>query len=264
MLFLGIDLAWSGKNNSGVAVIGGDERSGKLLNAGLALTDEEIIRFVSKASNGNDAHIAIDAPLVVPNQTGRRVAEALVGDLFRKYNAGAHPSNRERLGAWSNGKIRGEEIVKQLEEVGFVHDPFIKKFESSRKVFEVYPHPSMVVLFNLNKVIKYKAKPKRSLEFRVGEFERYEKLLKGLKNPSLKLGTKISEGKLTDMSPAQLKRHEDMLDAVFCAYISYYYWVHPEKCAVLGSMKEGYIMTPVFDDMRRQMKSRNSMLKEFN
>jgi predicted RNase H-like nuclease len=120
----------------------------------------------------------------------------------------------------------------------------------SRKVFEVYPHPSMVVLFNLNKILRYKAKPKRSLEFRIKEFDRYKSLLKGLKNPVLKIKDKRINADLGKMTITELKGYEDMLDAVFCAYIAYYYWVNPDRCAVLGNMKDGYIMTPIFDHMK--------------
>lgn len=252
MFFVGIDLAWSPKNNSGIAIIEGNARHGRLVQVGIAVSDKEIIRFVSECVGDKNALIAIDAPLVVPNMKGRRVAEALVGDLFRKYNAGAHPANRERLGAWSNGKIRGEVLVHKLERIGFIHDPYVEKARATRKIFEVYPHPSMVVLFGLSRILQYKAKPKRTHAFRVGEFEKYENLLGGLKrkNPSLSIENGVLGKKLGDFGVTELKRHEDMLDAIFCAYIAHYYWVHPENCSILGDMKNGYIMTPVFDSMK--------------
>jgi hypothetical protein len=37
---------------------------------------------------------AVDAPLVVPNETGRRPCEALVGQWFARFGAGAYPANR--------------------------------------------------------------------------------------------------------------------------------------------------------------------------
>jgi predicted RNase H-like nuclease len=115
------------KNRSGIAIIDGNGKNGSLIVANTVLTDEEILDFVSKNVKDEPALIAIDAPLIVPNKKGRRLAEQLVGDLFRRYDAGAHPSNRERLGAWSNGKIRGEEITKSLQKLGFMHDPYVKK-----------------------------------------------------------------------------------------------------------------------------------------
>ena len=217
---------------------------------------KKLLDFVSKNVKKEPAFIAIDAPLVVPNKTGRRLAEQLVGDSFRKYNAGAHPSNRERLGAWSNGKIRGEEITNSLQKMRFLHDPYVKKYENSRKLFEVYPHPSMVVLFNLNKILQYKAKLKRDTAFRLKEFERYNNYLKGLNkaSPSLKINSEFLNDSLNKLKLSQLKSYEDTLDAIFCAYIAYYYWVHPDNCAVLGTVEKGYIMTPIFEYMKGRRK----------
>src|SRR3989344_7774586 len=118
MLFIGIDLAWSENNKSGIAILEGDNKKVKLISTSLALKDPEIIELIEKSVKDNNALISIDAPLIVPNKDGRRLAEALVGKLFRKYNAGAHPSNRKRLSSFT-GSIRGEELSKKLESAGF-------------------------------------------------------------------------------------------------------------------------------------------------
>ncbi len=248
MLFIGIDLAWSDKNGSGVAVLEGNKKNAKLISTNVLRSDKEILDYIIKFTKDKEAFIAIDAPLIVPNLEGRRKAEEMVGKLFRKYNAGAHPANRRRLSSWT-GKIRGEEISKLLESSGFMHDPYIKKFESERKFFEVYPHPSMVVLFNLDKVLKYKNKPKRDYELRWGEFKKYISYLKRLDKPALALSDDILKTNVRNLKGKALKNYEDRLDAVFCAYIAFYSWHKPEKCSVLGSLKEGYILTPVFDSM---------------
>ena len=255
MFFVGIDLAWSYKNGSGVAIIDGDEKKGNLLSYDILNSDSEIIDYINRNVKDNDAIIAIDAPLVVTNEEGRRDAERIVGTLFRKYDAGAHPSNRKRLSQWS-GTIRGEEIAKLLENNGFKHNPDIRKFESSRKFIEVYPHPSMVVLFGLDRILRYKAKPKRDYEFRWAEFERYRSHLKALENanPSLILPDELLEGDIKELRAGKLKDYEDTLDAVFCAYIAYYCWSNPENCAVLGSLEDGYILTPIFDFMKQQLR----------
>lgn len=261
MLFIGIDLAWSTKNTSGIAVIEGGEKRGRLLSADLVFSDQDIVEYVKSNVGENDSFIAIDAPLIVPNESGRRKAEEIVGKLFRRYNAGAHPSNRKRLSQWS-GKIRGEEISKLLERQGFKHDPYIKKFEKSKKFFEVYPHPSMVVLFNLEKIIPYKSKPKRDYESRWNAFERYQMLMKRIDAPSLELNG-FADANVRKLRASNLKNYEDKLDAVFCAYIAYYCWSNPSKCEVLGSLKEGYILTPVFDGMKNEIERIKSQEKDF-
>ena len=97
MLFIGLDLAWSEKNGSGIAILEGDKNKAKVISSKIVCSDKEILDYVNEAVGDKKAFIAIDAPLIVPNLEGRRKAEELVGKLFRKYNAGAHPANRKRL-----------------------------------------------------------------------------------------------------------------------------------------------------------------------
>lgn len=260
---MGIDLAWSPKNYSGIAILEGNKSKGVVTKAETVLSDQEILLNVMNL-NSQPALIAIDSPLIVPNQVGRREAEKITGHLFRKYNAGAHPSNRVRLSQWS-GTIRGEEITNQIVSLGITHSPHITQYEKTRKVFEVYPHPSMVVLFNLEKILRYKAKPKRDYALRYKEFQKFLELLSCLKNPSISLPEEITYTKIESLKAKQLKAFEDKLDAIFCAYIAYYAWCHPEKCAVLGSMEKGYIFTPIFPEMNAKLKelANQVSLKEF-
>jgi len=255
MKFVGIDLAWSTRNGSGITVLQGDRKGVELVSSDVLLSDEDIINYLRKHVGSDDALISIDAPLIVPNENGRRLAEDVVGRLFRKYNAGAHPANRTRLSSWT-GTIRGEELTALLEKEGFEHNPFIERYEKSRKLFEVYPHPSIVVLFNLDKILQYKAKPKRDYEFRWAEFEKYQKHLSNL--PGLTLPRAIIGQNVRQLKGKALKNYEDRLDSILCAYISYYAWINPDKCAVLGNMKKGYIMTPIFEHMGEQLKSLKS------
>lgn len=253
MLFVGVDLAWSPKNRTSVAIIQGNGIEARLVHFNSNLgSDAEIIDYIKRSVGDRDAIVAIDAPLIVPNKKGRRIAEARVGELFRKYDAGAHPANRERLSQWG-GKVRGEEISRLLEKDDFKHNPYIKKSQKARAFFEVYPHPSMVVLFDLDRILRYKAKPKKNYEFRWKEFERYQNHLKNLerKNPKLLLSNEIVRKNVRALKGNALKEYEDLLDSIFCAYIAYYSWLKPENCQVLGNMKQGYILTPVFDSMKK-------------
>lgn len=251
MYFAGIDLAWSNKNKTGIAIVEGNKIKAKLICADNILSNKDILNYINSKIKNQNALVAIDAPLIVPNETGRRLAEEVVGKLFRKYNAGAHPSNRKRLSQWS-GTIRGEEISKLLEKSGFKHSPKINKFENSRKFFEVYPHPSMVVLFKLDNIIKYKAKPKRDYNFRYSEFIKYQNCLKKL-SPKIEISKEIISKDVKKLKGRALKDYEDLLDSIFCAYIAYYSWTNPDKCKILGNMEEGYILTPVFDFMKAKI-----------
>src|SRR3712207_1582282 len=47
MLFIGLDLAWSPKNQTGAAVIEGDGQLGHLVSSALLRDDDEIVEFIS-------------------------------------------------------------------------------------------------------------------------------------------------------------------------------------------------------------------------
>lgn len=262
MYFVGVDLAWSDNNPTGLAAIEYEDGEGKVVSTDIVDRDGEITGFIEDRVGGEDGIVCVDAPLLVPNETGRRVAEKLTGKLFKKYDAGAHPANRKRLGQWT-GRVRGEEIVEKLGEIGFEHDPDIDEGEGCRKVVEVYPHPAMVVLFGLDEILKYKNRPGRDYGFLWKEFRRYQDNLEALEESEPRLGVSdsITEKNIEGTKGKELKRHEDILDAVFCAYIGLYYWKNPEDCAVLGNMEEGYIMTPVDENMKNKLRDIRSQRK---
>lgn len=253
MFFVGIDLAWSEKNLSGVAVLEGNEESSELLHLDLLGSDDDILNFVRDKVGEDPALIAIDAPLIVPNETGRRPADGKISKLFGKYDAGAYSASRKFFLQWSD-TIRGEELSRKLEQLGFKQDPYLGKFDLTRKFFEVYPHPAMVVIFKLDKIIRYKKKSGRSYDICWNEFQRYQDCLKRLEDnsPCLHLPPGIIEENVKGLKGQALKAFEDRLDAVFCAYIAYYAWTSPEKCDVLGSLSEGYILSPVMPYMNFQ------------
>lgn len=255
MLFVGIDLAWSTKNKSGIAILEGNKNKISLLDVRTLFSNNEIINFIKSKIQNKKAFIAIDAPLIVPNNTGIRNPEIFVGKLFRKYDAGAHPCNRKILSSY-NGRIRGEELSKLLKKEKFKHSPYIMRFEQSRKFFEVYTHTAMVVIFKLDKIIKYKAKKGRTHKLIIRELYRYISYLKKLKISTQESNFKYFSLKdLKRLKRIALKEYEDKLDAIFCAYIAYYYWLNPKRCFVLGNMKNGYILTPIFDYMRKELKA---------
>ena len=85
--------------------------------------------------------VAVDAPLVVLNQTGRRQADADVSAKYWKFEAGAYPANlnNPNLGPTAKaGRLlcalleRGGKLVERAEDVN-----------SGRLMFEMYPHPAM-------------------------------------------------------------------------------------------------------------------------
>ena len=248
MLFIGLDLAWGQKNTSGGVVLRCDEtNSASAVDVQEALGDDAaILQWLDQWDQvGQGMVVGIDAPLLVPNETGRRFAEAEVGRRFARFQAGAHPANRQLF----QGYVRGEDLVAHLARREIAHNPYLDAAQTPgvRQVMEVFPHPAHIVLFGLARTLKYKAKPGRDYPSRWAAMNEYTRLLRSLasETPALGLPYGWPPPDVTGVRGTALKRLEDGLDALTCAYIVFWYWCHgPEGAEVIGDMTGGYIVVP--------------------
>lgn len=71
MYFIGIDLAWSEKNYSGIAILKRNKQKAELVCVDIVHTDDDIISYIKSNVKDKSGHIGIDAPLIVPNMEGR-------------------------------------------------------------------------------------------------------------------------------------------------------------------------------------------------
>jgi predicted RNase H-like nuclease len=88
--------------------------------------NDQVLNFVHRATGAGPALVAIDAPLIVPNQQGARPVDRQITALFGRYDAGCHPAYRGRPG----GYARGQDIVLSLSEFGFVQHPMCSGISS--------------------------------------------------------------------------------------------------------------------------------------
>lgn len=235
MHFVGLDLAWGEKNSTGVAVIDSD---GRLLHVGAAQDDTSIETAVEPYVS-DDCLVAIDAPLIVKNPTGRRPCEAALNRDFHRFEAGARPAFAEKP---EFNDPRGARIATALT---LDMNP---GSSSTRRAIEVYPHPATIVLFGLEKTLKYK---KGSFEGRQSELLRLMTLIEGLDTatPRLRVNHNVSWVELRKRvaaatRPGQLDRDEDPVDAVICAYTALFWYHRPEDVTIYGDFATGYIVTP--------------------
>ncbi|MEN3010834.1 MAG: DUF429 domain-containing protein [Candidatus Bipolaricaulaceae bacterium] len=245
MKFVGIDLAWSAANPS-AAVLLRKEGEGGVLEAwhDRLGADEAILEFVRQGVGEEPALIAVDAPLLVPNEEGTRPCDRELSRFYRWAQAQAYPANRRRLGP----RVRGEELVRLLEGLGFRHDPEVPAQRAVRQVVEVFPHPAAVELFGLPRILRYKARPGRSYAERWAELERFRELLAGLagRRPALHAAALLGQARPQGRRGQALKRLEDLLDALFCAYIALHLWYWgPRGYRRFGDRRSGYILVPI-------------------
>ncbi|OSC38997.1 hypothetical protein B8W66_18555 [Mycobacterium decipiens] len=239
MHFAGVDLSWAGRNPTGVAVL---DASGRLVRIGAAGDDAAVLAALRPYVQG-DCLVAFDAPLVVTNPTGQRPAETALNRDFRKFEAGAHPAN--------TGKPEFSDVpraARLARELGLDMDPYSS---ATRRAIEVYPHPATVALFRLPRTLKYKAKPGRGVDQLKSELLRLMDGVEGLAQTAVALQVAPHPGWVSlrrqvtaARRKSDLRRAEDPVDAVVCAYVALYAESCPADVTIYGDFATGYIVTP--------------------
>ena len=236
---IGIDMAWvPDKNGSGIA-------TGRLSD-GVLTVDEvrsNVLGFetiVSLLDNANDLRgVAIDAPLLINNQTGRRRCESELSAAYGSRWASTHSSNLEKYP--DAAPVR---LGNLLAERGHRHlgDPIEGRWQ-----IECYPHPAIIEVFSLDKRLAYK---KGNVAARRLGQARLARLLRTLeRDPVLPLSIDedaqdvLDESRIATLTGAQLKTNEDGLDAIVCLYIAGLY-AAGAPTQVFGDAVDGYIVVP--------------------
>lgn len=189
MIYIGVDLAWSKRNKSGIAILE-DE---KILFCDTVLGVDELACIINQYP---DAIVGIDAPLKIENETGNRDIEKQFLKDFAKYKLGVYPVNRKLLSKY--GPIVSEQLLEKIPQ------------ELGKNLFEVYPHATILQLFH-NKVLPYKRKQGRDTKF-------IQEQLNILQNYLDEVLTGHFKEDIFTLKGQSLKNHEDKLDALVCAY----------------------------------------------
>jgi predicted RNase H-like nuclease len=243
--FIGVDLAWKvDGNHSGIAVLRGNERRVRLTAISQhVLSMAAVLEFIARHAQP-DCVLAIDASLVVRNQSGQRPCETLIAKTFGRHHASCHTSNLTRPYATT-----GMQLVAALADQGFAHDLDMATAirRRGRWVFEVYPHPAMVRIFGLDRIIQYKKGPVADRRRGLEELRRHLAGLAGASTGWMSsfVLREVLQRDLEGLRGAGMKHHEDTLDAIFCAYLAWHCWRWgASRNEVFGSLAEGCIVVP--------------------
>lgn len=235
--FVGIDLAWKAGNRTGIAVA---DDSGRLLASAVVRSDDEIADWLGRHVP-RPSVVAVDAPLVVPNETGQRLGENLVAKAFGRYGASPYPSNR---GNPLFDPPRASELAARF---GWTTDPGRRGGAGRPACIEVYPHPAMVALFGLDRVLPYKSGRGRTPQARRASFlllmqhlEAVEPLAVAGNDRWRRLRSAVAEA----TRQMHLEAVEDELDAVLCAHLAWLWHHEPDALVVYGTAEAGYVVAP--------------------
>jgi predicted RNase H-like nuclease len=253
MYVVGLDLAWGEKNQSGVAVI---ESDGRLLHVGVAQDDAGIIDAV--ASYTRDAClVAIDAPLIVNNATGHRPCEIALNRDFQRFEAGARPAFTDKP------EFKDPRGARLATALGLDMD---SASSASRRAVEVYPHPATIVMFELEKTLKYKrgdfADRQRDLLKLMAHIEELDDATPRLRVNRNMTWVELRKRVEAATRPGQLDTDGDPVDAVLCAYVALYWYHRPEDVTVYGDFETGYIVTPTLPAERAAAPRRHQAQRE--
>jgi predicted RNase H-like nuclease len=265
-IFTGFDSAWTATNQGALAharltdgvltlvppVVAGFERFSGF---------ERAIDLITEQGKDADLHvIGIDQPLIVPNETGCRPVERVLGSLISRLKGGMQPSNRgnkltmfgDPAPIWPFLRDLGAEIDWRCS-VGAKHGRF---------AIEVYPAVAFAGLFSefLERGRLPKYNPKGRL-FCQDDWRRLCDLIGQLGNELCIAGVSEWCADAAKLSPPR-KCDQDKLDAVMCVIITYLWWrFGRERSMVVGDMATGYIVTPTNPNVTAEVGARANLIE---
>lgn len=247
-VFTCFDSAWGKRNTGAICELVLEDNGGLFLQKDHPVSanwNTAIDLATRKADCALDIW-AIDQPLCVANESGCRPVEGdLARALMADFGCGAHSSNLTNPCWTPNARIW--DLQRTLAANRYCHNPMaIPEAESGRHYFECYPHPAIVGLFDLDRILKYKV--------RHGDRSAWQNLVRLLQSlasaelPIPNVGTFVTEGL------AQNQDNENKLDAIICAYVAACWWRHgTRRSTMIGDTTTGYIVTPHSDRTRRAL-----------
>ena len=243
--FIGLDLAWTTKNESGICWLEGDSRDNlRCTRLEAAVCDTASLAHEVAAVDG-PVVVTIDAPVLY---TPERWVEPEIGRRFGRYKASAHSSHA----AVNRGYTAGIDLGKALEARGFTLDPgpLLGGRRPEQVAVEVYPHTIHVRLFELDERLPYKPRGGRSVAFRRNVMQQYQEHLSALIEadaPNVLESSDVRAALAPETAQSakgkSLKRLDDTLDGLTCALAAWLIWMQPERWEMIGDLN-GYIVVP--------------------
>ena len=246
--FIGLDLAWTTKNESGICWLEGDSREDlRCTCIEAAVCDTESLADEIAAVEGSVV-VTIDAPLLY---TRERWVEPEIARRFGRYKASAHSAHA----AVDRGYKAGIYLGSALKTRGFACDPtpLLDGNRLEQVAVEVYPHTIHVRLFGLAERLLYK---KGRIDVRRNGLQEYQRHLLQLIDRAAPgvLGHADVQRVLDPLAArsakgAAIKRLDDTLDGLTCALAAWLMWKEPERWEMIGDLN-GYIVAPLERDRR--------------
>jgi predicted RNase H-like nuclease len=241
-VILGIDAAWTKAQPSGLALVAGKSKAWRCLCVApsyerfiacasgatidwdtprFAGTAPDIDRLLSAAralAGTEPTVIAVDMPMADVAFSGRRAADQAISEVYGAVGCSTHSPTCERPGRL------GVDFTEALRRAGYPLATCAMSFEGKRAI-EVFPHPALLVLLGRNYRVPYKVSKSTKywkdapIQNRIvnllAEFHSIKVALERHFGP-----TDIDLPATSGTKLAHLKRYEDALDALSCAWVA--------------------------------------------
>lgn len=244
MNFIGIDLAWTYKNETGICVVS-DE--GHLLELKSEVYSNEEIADIVESYSKNEAILAIDAPLIVNNLVGSRDCDRLVmKEKIHGKNLSVFNCSRDYLFR-TYGQIRGEDVVNAIRARNSQFEVTPDLCGGGYKIIETFPTGICLGLFPEEFPIKYKLKNKVPFRQTQNNMIRMVEMLNKMNDfaPPVYGLNRLIETNIIELSKTSFKHLEDKIDAFLCAYSAYWCFVNQGRGRIFGNKDDGFILLPV-------------------
>ena len=249
--FVGFDSAWGGKNKGAIsyAVF----QDGALEKEGLP----QLVTFLEAAQIVNALHrecdnvlVAIDQPIIVPNQSGSRPVDRVAGSLMGRLRSGTQSANRGKA-VFGNAAP----VWQFIKDIGCSDMDFeAAKIAAGRiHLIEVYPALALPALqpalMERQSAARYNPRGKK---FCPADWKLVCKTVQSYANQAgLPQLSQWAESMAEADSPT--KSDQDKIDAVICLLIGLRMRKPQEdglSIAVIGYLESGYMVTPTSRETR--------------
>ncbi len=213
------------------------------MDAGWTVGLDETVAWVDGHA-ADQTLLFVDAPLLVENPTGQRLAERQVGQRYGRWWVSANSTNLNSR--W----LAGVRLRERLEQSGWNYDDGLDGPPvSGRKMSECYPYTTIVGAAELgydDKRPAYKRAPKgmkaaEAWPLRTAACDELIRRVAALSacDPPIDLRSHdVTAALVSTPSPrdaAAYKQREDLLDAAICAWTAaLWHRFGAERCQVLG------------------------------
>ena len=258
LAFVGFDSAWTDNPKAPGSITSVRLDSGGAIEfhpPRLVRFAEALSTILEIASSATLTLVALDQPTIVVNTTSMRPVERVVASPISWIGGGVQPSNRGRKGMFCDDSP----IWPFLKALGAIEDPIAARTApAGLHLVEVFPALALASLepefFGRKAAPRYN--PARKRTFRLADWARVGTVLArhfremGLPQPAEWC---IETARIA----APRKTDQDRLDSIVCLLVALLWRRRPPAdTMMIGSLTEGYIVTPVSKHVRARISER--------